>query len=76
MTLQMVETEPLEDARRMGHNFERARVARVLLVDDHALMRMGLASAIVGDATLTVCGEAPTAAKGIEMYRALRPDRA
>jgi DNA-binding NarL/FixJ family response regulator len=47
---------------------------RVLLVDDHALMRMGLASAISGEPGLAVCGEASTAAKGIELYRALRPD--
>jgi DNA-binding NarL/FixJ family response regulator len=47
---------------------------RVLLVDDHALMRIGLGSVIAADPSLTVCGEAGTAARGVEMYRTLRPD--
>jgi two-component system NarL family response regulator len=47
---------------------------RVLLVDDHALVRIGLASVIAAEAGLEVCGEASTGARAIELYRSLRPD--
>jgi two-component system NarL family response regulator len=47
---------------------------RVLLVDDHALMRIGLRSVIGAEANLAVCGEARTAAQALERYRELRPD--
>jgi len=74
MTLQLAESDR-KDSRRILGDHERARATvRVLLVDDHALMRMGLTSAISAEPGLTVCGEAGTAAKGVEMYRALRPD--
>jgi two-component system NarL family response regulator len=46
----------------------------VLLVDDHALMRVGLASVIAGEPGMQVCGEASTGARGVELYRSLRPD--
>jgi two-component system, NarL family, response regulator len=52
----------------------RGQTIRILLVDDHSLMRTGLASAIVVDPLLTVCGEAATAANAIQLYRDLRPD--
>jgi DNA-binding NarL/FixJ family response regulator len=74
MTLQLAEMGP-KDAARNGDDHDRLRATvRVLLVDDHALMRMGLTNAICAEPGLTVCGEAGTAAKGISMYRALRPD--
>lgn len=47
---------------------------RVLLVDDHALMRIGLTSVIGAEPDLSVCGEARTAAQALERYRELRPD--
>jgi DNA-binding NarL/FixJ family response regulator len=47
---------------------------RVLLVDDHALMRLGLASAIAAESGMEVCGEASTGTEAIELYRALKPD--
>jgi DNA-binding NarL/FixJ family response regulator len=47
---------------------------KVLLVDDHALMRIGLASVIATDPGLTIVGEAGTGARAIELYRSLRPD--
>jgi DNA-binding NarL/FixJ family response regulator len=47
---------------------------RVLLVDDHALMRIGLASVIATDPGLSVVGEAGTGARAVELYRSLRPD--
>jgi DNA-binding NarL/FixJ family response regulator len=50
------------------------KTVRILVVDDHSLMRTGLASAIAVDPFLTVCGEAGTAAGAIQLYRELRPD--
>ena len=47
---------------------------RVLLVDDHPLVRVALASVIAAIPGLTVCGEADSASSAIEMYRSLRPD--
>src|SRR5262249_42734740 len=50
------------------------RRKRILLVDDHALVRQGLERLLnVGD-EFVVCEEAGTAAEGIELVRELRPD--
>lgn len=47
---------------------------RILLVDDHALVRQGLERLLnLGD-EFVVCEEAGTAAEGIELVRELRPD--
>jgi DNA-binding NarL/FixJ family response regulator len=47
---------------------------RVLLVDDHALMRLGLATVIAGEPDLEVCGQAGTGEQAIALFRAARPD--
>ena len=53
----------------------RAR-ARILLVDDHALMRHGL-SALIGDQPdLEVCGEAADSVEGMARLASLNPDLA
>lgn len=47
---------------------------RILLVDDHALVRQGLERLLnLGD-EFVVCEEAGTAAEGLELVRELRPD--
>jgi DNA-binding NarL/FixJ family response regulator len=47
---------------------------RILLVDDHALVRQGLERLLnLGD-EFVVCEEAGTAAEGMERVRELRPD--
>jgi DNA-binding NarL/FixJ family response regulator len=47
---------------------------RILLVDDHALVRQGLERLLnLGD-EFEVCEEAGTAAEGMELVRELRPD--
>jgi len=47
---------------------------RILLVEDHALVRQGLERLLnVGD-EFVVCEEASTAAEGMELVRELRPD--
>lgn len=48
--------------------------ARILLVDDHALMRRGL-SALIGDQPdLVVCGEAADGVEGMARLASLNPD--
>ena len=47
---------------------------RVLLVDDHPVMRQGLASALNQQVELTVCGEAATAVEALALAERLQPD--
>jgi DNA-binding NarL/FixJ family response regulator len=47
---------------------------RVLIVDDHAMMRLGLAEAILGDSHLALVGEAANGEEAMELYRRHRPD--
>ena len=47
---------------------------RVLIVDDHPMMRQGLAQLIEAEPDLSVCGEAETAGKAVEAIAALKPD--
>ena len=48
--------------------------ARVLLIDDHAILRQGLAQLINQEPDLTVCGEAEEAPKAFEAVGTLKPD--
>ena len=50
------------------------RRKRILLVDDHALVRQGLERLINLSDEFVVCEEAGTAAEGLELVRELRPD--
>jgi len=47
---------------------------RVLLIDDHPILRKGLAELINQEADMTVCGEAEEAPKAFEAIGALNPD--
>jgi DNA-binding NarL/FixJ family response regulator len=47
---------------------------RVLLVDDHPVMRMGLRLVLEPSGKFTVCGEASTVAEGRQLAEQLRPD--
>lgn len=47
---------------------------RVLIVDDHPVMRDGLKSCIDGSDYFTVCGAASTASEAIELVAQLSPD--
>ncbi len=46
----------------------------VLLVDDHPLLRRGLAQLINQQADLAVCGEAEDAATAVRLAESLQPD--
>lgn len=47
---------------------------RILIVDDHFLMRIGLLTSLKTDPNFKVVGEASTAAQAIEAYRRLLPE--
>lgn len=47
---------------------------RLMLVDDHYLVRVGLASIIALETDMTVCAEASTGEQAIAVFRAERPD--
>ncbi|WP_210502491.1 response regulator transcription factor [Nocardioides xinjiangensis] len=47
---------------------------RVLLIDDHELIRQGLARAFERDEEMTVVGQAGSTAEGVKAYAELAPD--
>ena len=47
---------------------------RVLVVDDHPLLRDGISALIGGQGDIDFCGEASSGAEALERHRALRPD--
>ncbi|MGH7995836.1 MAG: response regulator transcription factor [Opitutaceae bacterium] len=49
---------------------------RIFLVDDHPITRQGVAALINQERNLTVCGEADTAPKALEMITKSQPDLA
>jgi len=50
------------------------RKTRVLIVDDHPLMREGIANALLAEADFELAGEASDGAEAIEKSRTLKPD--
>jgi DNA-binding NarL/FixJ family response regulator len=50
------------------------RTIRILCVDDHPLLREGIAAVIGGQSGMTLVGSASNAREGIEKFRRLRPD--
>jgi DNA-binding NarL/FixJ family response regulator len=47
---------------------------RVLIVDDHPLLREGIAAVIQGEGDMVLVGEASNGREAVERYRELRPD--
>jgi DNA-binding NarL/FixJ family response regulator len=47
---------------------------RVLIVDDHPMLRRGMAEIIAGDAEFEVCAEAESAPSGLQAMREKKPD--
>ncbi len=47
---------------------------RLLLVDDHAVVRLGLRMLLEDEPDMTIVGEAETAAEAVEAAQSLRPD--
>lgn len=50
------------------------RAIRILIADDHLMVRKGLSALIQGVADFTLVGEAENGSQAIAMYRDLRPD--
>ena len=53
---------------------EAPRVIRILLADDHAVVRQGLRMFLSQDTSITVVGEAENGEQALRMARELRPD--
>jgi DNA-binding NarL/FixJ family response regulator len=51
-----------------------ASPTRVLLIDDHDLIRQGLARAFEREEDFSVCGQAASVAEGLRQFAALEPD--
>lgn len=49
---------------------------RIILIDDHALLRQGLERLINAGNEFVICEETGTAAQGLELVREMRPDGA
>jgi DNA-binding NarL/FixJ family response regulator len=52
----------------------QAEKTRLLILDDHPMMRDGLAQLINHEPDLTVCGQAGTGVEGLELVAKLKPD--
>lgn len=50
------------------------QIARVMIVDDHPVVRRGLAELIADEADLEVCGEAGDAVEALRLLETARPD--
>ena len=57
-------------------NNAKEKLKRVLIVDDHPVLRKGLGRLIDSKNEFTVCGEAGNAAEAMELIRNLSPDLA
>jgi DNA-binding NarL/FixJ family response regulator len=53
---------------------DRSSHIRVLIVDDHPLLRDGIAAIVAAQPDMTVAGEAANGVEAVERYRAVRPD--
>lgn len=52
----------------------QSRPCRILIVDDHPVLREGLVSILNEEADLVVAGEAGSGEEGVEQFRKLQPD--
>lgn len=56
------------------HSFNSAKKSRVMLVDDHPLVRRGLAEVMTREPDLEVCAEAGDVPEALEQIEQARPD--
>src|ERR1700733_6414919 len=49
-------------------------MARILIADDHAMMRKGLRTVIEPHSGWEICGEATTGIEALELAKSLKPD--
>jgi len=55
-------------------NTDSIRQARVLLVDDHPIVRQGLAELIEQESDMSICGQSQSAAEALQAVEDLQPD--
>jgi DNA-binding NarL/FixJ family response regulator len=65
-------TASLSGLQRAGTARERRR--RIMIVDDHPIVRQGLRRLMEAEPDLEVCGEAETAREAKSLIRELKPD--
>lgn len=53
---------------------EDTKPARLIIADDHALLRSGIRSMLAGEPDLEVVGEAADGQEALELCRRLKPD--
>jgi two-component system NarL family response regulator len=58
----------------MANRADNTKVTRVLLADDHAILREGVASILNSQDDMLVIAQAGTGRRAVECYRELRPD--
>jgi DNA-binding NarL/FixJ family response regulator len=61
-------------AREKGHDKADEGKAKIVIVDDHPIVREGLADLINKEKDLVVCGQAEDASQAMKAIRALKPD--
>jgi len=57
-----------------GNGADRGRKIRILLVDDHAIVRNGIALALKGEPDIEIAGEAADGQTAVELVRKIVPD--
>ena len=55
---------------------EFAHKRRILIVDDHAIVRLGMRQLIAAEPDLSICGEVETAEQALDVARTAKPDLA
>src|SRR5580704_4237865 len=66
----------LSDSRfsRLRSRGRKTETMRILVVDDHELVRRGICWVLASEPTITLCGEAVDGQDAVEKTKALRPD--
>jgi DNA-binding NarL/FixJ family response regulator len=73
-TLAMAGPSIDSDSNSAGRRSDTGRRTRVMIVDDHALLRNGMKMMVENEPHLEVCGEAEDEAGAMEVFRTARPD--
>ncbi len=55
-------------------NNQTPKTIRLLLVENQTLVRVGIKTILTGESDVQIVGEAATGAKGLELFRTLKPD--